>query len=191
LNTNLSTAEVCDGTDNDCDGEVDETSLDKGDRCNLGTGQCNTAGTYECVGDGTSNTRCVVRDMGNCYTTITSADCPFNEPALNTNLSTAEVCDGTDNDCDGEVDEDIADCSPDIEPCQNNGTFIDEGDGSYSCDCTGTGAEGEYCEIPLYTDDCAWIPCENGGICYDLGVQTYECDCTGTGYTGSNCHIPE
>jgi hypothetical protein len=91
-------ADICDGTDNDCDGKTDEdftangsvkfVDLDgsgnkhKGSTC--GTGSCN-GGSVECTADGTS-LQCSTHDQAG-----------------------ADVCDGKDNDCDGDVDEEFKD----------------------------------------------------------------------------------
>ena len=72
--------ETCDGTDQDCDGEIDE-ALGLGAPCELGVGACRAAGEMVCADDG--NTRCST-EVG--------------EPS-------EEECDSVDNDCDGAVDE--------------------------------------------------------------------------------------
>jgi len=77
--------EICDGLDNDCDGEIDDrddllATFQVGDPCGTNEGEC-SKGTLECV-DGAR--RCA----GGA------------EPAT-------ETCDGLDNDCDGDTDEPV------------------------------------------------------------------------------------
>lgn len=73
--------ELCDGLDNDCDGDTDE-DFDVGDDCEVGVGACQALGTKACTED------------------FTTTECDATEGTPNT-----EVCDGIDNNCDGTEDE--------------------------------------------------------------------------------------
>ena len=76
--------EMCDGLDNNCNGRTDETFRDLGMPCDGPDSDMCTNGRFICTADGTA-TEC--------------------GPELIENL--IEVCDGLDNDCDGETDEDF------------------------------------------------------------------------------------
>ncbi|MFN3197470.1 MAG: MopE-related protein [Bradymonadia bacterium] len=74
-------AEVCDGLDNDCDGATDEDWPDAGAACVVGVGVCRSVGVLVCAG-------------------LDGPQCD-----ASAGVPSAEVCDGLDNDCDGEADE--------------------------------------------------------------------------------------
>jgi len=93
--------ELCDGIDNDCDGAIDEGSLDAGLLCGEDEGEC-VAGVTVCRAGQLS-----------CFGAVPPE---------------AEVCDGADNDCDGGVDEgdpgggqvcgsDVGECSAGLTAC--------------------------------------------------------------------------
>ena len=77
-----STPEICDGLDNDCDGQLDEGFDDIGLACEVGIGLCRRVGVNRCAEGGAE--------------VICSAQAAA--PLL-------EICDGFDNDCDGQLDE--------------------------------------------------------------------------------------
>jgi len=173
------TAEICDGQDNDCDGNTDETfelgaACHRQDtnglqyrgqtRCNLEPGSPDYHQAYcgpmdDCSADvdGDGSTICNDCDDsdGN------------NAPGLR------EVCDGADNDCDGRVDENLA------RPC--GGFDCEFQDGQQSCTdgqwsrCIND-ADGQACEcLPGYGFD------ETIGRCRDINeCETMESPCEGT-----------
>jgi len=81
--------EKCNGKDDDCDLKTDEDFPDKGKVCNNGQlGVCKKAGNYVCKADGTG------------------LECSAKKVTPGT-----EVCNGKDDDCDGQIDE-IPGCLP-------------------------------------------------------------------------------
>ncbi|MBN8610872.1 MAG: hypothetical protein J0L92_09830 [Deltaproteobacteria bacterium] len=120
-------AEVCDDDDNDCDGVVDEGL--GGEPCSAGIGECRRAGHFRCAMGGHE-----------------SCDAEAGVPAV-------ETCNGLDDDCDGDVDEDadIA-CEVGVGACRRAGTQSCVG-GSYSpCSATPGVPSEEICDG--VDDDC-------------------------------------
>ena len=103
--------ELCNGLDDDCDGVADEGFGDLGDPCVAGVGPCAAVGTMVCTQDG----------LG----TVCDASTP---------LGSAELCDGLDNDCDGETDEGFdalgAVCSVTASGCEVAGSWTCAPDGA-------------------------------------------------------------
>ncbi|MFO0744269.1 MAG: MopE-related protein [Myxococcota bacterium] len=107
-------AELCNGKDDDCDGDTDESFPDKGqpcdgsdsDKCADGVSVCDADGTLTCTDDAAAK---------------------------------IEVCNGLDEDCDGDTDEDFPELG---KPCDG-----DDGDrckdGVYVCDGFGTRCEDD------------------------------------------------
>ena len=89
-NINPGANEVCDGVDNDCDGQIDE----------------NVGNTYYADNDndgyGNPNNTTIACSLPNGYV-FNDDDCNDNNP--NINPGAFDACDGLDNDCDGQTDE--------------------------------------------------------------------------------------
>ena len=191
--------ETCNGTDDDCDGTVDENFAGVGDPCEVGVGECVNAGTTVCTADGLG-TECGVEPLtpgAELCGTNHDEDCDGNTdegfPDLgtpchtgagecfatgvmvcsNTGMTTTcnavpgdthdELCNGDDDDCDGDVDEDF---------------HINE-----SCD---GGADSDLCHEGV------WACTAGGGrVCTDDTSSTFDLcgggdeDCDATSGDGS------
>lgn len=159
--------ELCDGIDNDCDGEVDEDFPDLGETCESGLGACAVEGVTICGEDKLA----------------TVCDAVAGEPS-------DEVCDEIDNDCDGEVDEDFETlgdaCTAGDGACANTGTVVCQADGTAACNAVaGTPGGAELCND--MDDDCdgeidegfvgIGDACEVGvGACAASGIQVCAMD---------------
>ncbi|MCB9543944.1 MAG: VCBS repeat-containing protein [Myxococcales bacterium] len=96
-------AEICDGLDNDCDGQVDDVA-GVGDACSAGVGACQRNGARVCD--------------------VAGRQLVCNAQAAQ---PTAEICDGIDNDCNGAIDNVAglgAACTSGVGACQRNGTRV-------------------------------------------------------------------
>jgi hypothetical protein len=122
--------EMCNGVDDDLDGRTDEDFADKGDPCDGPDADLCESGIWVCTEDGTG-----LRCQGD-----------ENRP---------ERCDGLDNDCDGQTDEDYPNLGdacdgPDPDSCAN-GTITCTGDG-LGTECVGDAPHEEVCNG--IDDDC-------------------------------------
>jgi hypothetical protein len=169
-------AELCDGDDNDCNGNTDETFTDLGLDCSVGMGECARTGNFVCAADGLGAT--------------CNADA-----AMATTMD--ELCGGhPDEDCDGQQEEGFETegnaCTVGVGICQATGFLTCSMDRTtLECSATpGMAAPAEICdgvrdddcdgnddntEFPLLGTACTVgaPPCTTAG--------TYQCKADGTG----------
>ncbi len=159
--------EVCDGMDNNCNGEIDEKNV-----CCVPSEEVCDGADNDCDGEIDEGGVCCVEEV--CDGVDNDCDGEIDEGGVCCEPS-EEVCDGADNDCDGEIDEggvcDVPDeCEPSEEVCDG----VDN-------DCDGAVDEGEVCVVP---DDCVPSPevcdgadndcdgrVDEGGVCDDDPVE--------------------
>jgi len=169
-------AERCDGVDQDCDGAIDE--------------EVQTTWYADADGDGFGDAAVTTEDCDPDEGWVADAsDCNDADAAIFPGA--AEVCDGVDQDCDGEVDEGVlstwyADADGDgfgdaavaIEACESGpGWVADTGDCDDANSAIHPGAD-ELCNG--YDDDCDWLVDDGDpGV---LDPATWYADADGDGW---------
>jgi hypothetical protein len=115
-----SAEEICDGLDNDCDGEIDEDGLTRfyPDADNDGYGEAGSVGEEDCGIEPNRATN--------------DEDCDDANSLVNPLAD--EVCDGVDNNCDGTIDEPEAIDALDWFPDEDADGYGDPLEGQRTCD---------------------------------------------------------
>jgi hypothetical protein len=156
-------AEACNGRDDDCDGLTDEDWPDLGADCSAGTGACAATGTMVCA-----PTEVAV---------LCSASPGSPQP---------EACDGADNDCDGEVDEDDA--------CQDHGStaFTLQGSLPLARETTGGTDTWSHFRGAFICDDIDGDRFAEGFLFWPSAHcdwDTSDFDCSDDGVSGNSDHV--
>ncbi len=106
--------ELCDGKDNDCDGEIDEDE-------DIVDGEGGTAGYPDVDGDGFGDEDAVeyfCGDVPDGFVPV-GGDCDDADPAVNPDAE-EDCTNGIDDDCDGEVDEDVDEDGDGVTNCDGD-----------------------------------------------------------------------
>ncbi len=172
-------SETCNGCDDDCDGIADNHLTDVGLGCGSGVGACSAGSTSCCQQAGTSPGVCTTDPVTESATHVNNDSLK----CIGGRAPSAEVCNGVDDNCNGQTDEVTQACFPFAAPAQAgagqcvagtqacNASALPAGDPG----CPGGWPAGKACpSAPSYSAVC------NGAV----GPQVESCnnvddDCNG------------
>jgi Putative metal-binding motif len=133
--------ERCDGVDNDCDGSVDEGYASRATQC--GVGACAATGVTSCV-SGREVDSCAPRQAAASDVSCDGIDDDCSGQADEDFLALAEVCNGRDDNCNGRADEGLS-CGGNPAPgCTPKGA---EACNAEDDDCDGSFDEDNVCGV--------------------------------------------
>ena len=175
------TDEICDGIDNDCDGEIDEGDYTCETQCGIGPAYC-VDGNLVCEADQPGEEICDYLDN--------DCDGEIDEGQRNVCNKCGpvpeEICNGIDDDCDDEIDEDLMkECATVCETgyeicmfgqwtmCTADQPWIEVCNGEDD-DCNGLVDDGLDCECQQQ-DVGILIPCFESPLVCGQGYKTCEC----------------
>ena len=181
------TEEICDGIDNDCDGDVDEGNYECETECGIGPAYC-VNGVLVCEAEQPGEEICDYIDN--------DCDGEIDEGQRNVcdqcGAVPDDICDGYDNDCDGDIDEDLVrECETVCETgyetcilgqwamCTAKQPSIEMCDGEDN-DCNGLIDDGIVCQCSLL-DVGVLVPCFEPPLMCGQGYKSCEC------LPGSSC----
>jgi hypothetical protein len=159
-----SDVEICNGFDDDCDGDVDEGFPCRKSSVTSCTTSCGSTGTGTCAEN------CIVPQPEACS-------------------PTSEICNGEDDDCDDSCDEEFSCCAGDTQPCTTSCGSTGTVTCTASCSLSSCQAPVEACngrdddcdtliDEELYCTPGETQACTASGSC--TGTQTCQSDCTWT-----------
>jgi len=174
VDAGLPRAETCNAVDDDCDGAPDEDFPSLGTLCSTAYGACVNNGTIVCLPDGGSG-------------------CTAPVP-----VPVTETCNGLDDDCDGQKDEDF----PNIgQACSNGKTGACAASGTWSClpnggfACTAPDVQPGTESCNGIDDDCDSLTDEGFSLGQPCGIGVGSCArtgviaCKGDGTSGCNAPV--
>lgn len=167
-NVNPGATEICDGLDNNCDGNINEgiTMVTQYvDMDGDGYGDVNSPPSYFCTFDPPMYS-------------LTNDDCEDADPAINPGVT--EDCDGLDNNCDGQVDEGFDMDGDGYTPCNGDCNDMNSTLHPGALEICGDGVDND-CD-GLTDEGCcpaAGSTCDDGDPCTIGDTEDGNCGCIG------------